>query len=71
MIISSFGFQRKVDFSLYFFDDIVFVFEETHFSILSCLGFNFKGVLFPHEFWDSALFLFCFWCPYFVLFCLI
>ncbi len=32
------------------------VFEETHFPILSRLGFIFDGFLFPHEIWDNALF---------------
>ena len=42
MILSSFGFRRKVDFVLYFCNEID-IFEETHFPILGCLGFIFKG----------------------------
>ena len=38
MILSSFGFQRNLDFVLYFCNGIA-IFEETNFSILSCLGF--------------------------------
>ena len=52
MILSSFGFRRKVDFVLYVCSEID-IFEETHFSILSCLGFIFKGFCSP-----AYLFLF-------------
>ena len=42
MILSSFDFQRTVDFGLYFCNKID-TFEETHFFILSRLGFIFDG----------------------------
>ena len=37
--------------------------EETHFSILSSLGFILKGFP-PHDIWDSTIFLFVHICSY-------
>ena len=42
MILSSFVFQRKIDFVLYFCSHVV-IFEENIFSILGCLGFILDG----------------------------
>ena len=42
MILSSLGFQRNLDFVLYFCNESA-IFEEAHFSMLSRLGFIFDG----------------------------
>ena len=70
MILSSFVFQRKVDFSLYFAMRLT-LFEETHFSILSRPGFNFKGFCSRMSFGIVHYFFFAFGVlilSYFVLF---
>ena len=70
MILSSFGFQRKLTFHCIFAMRLTF-FEETHFSILSHLGFNFKGFCSRMSFGIVHYFFFAFGVlivSYFVLF---
>ena len=56
MILSSFGFRRKVDFVLYVYDKID-IFQELNFPILSRLGFMRNSFPLPHEIGDSTLVL--------------
>ena len=57
MILSSFDFQRKVDFVLHVCNEID-IFEETNFSMFSCLGFMFQGFCSPMR--SGIVRFFCF-----------
>ena len=60
MILSSFGFKEIL--TLYCIFATLFIFsEETHFSILSCLGFIFEGFCSPMRLGILHYFLLLVW----------